>query len=149
MKTNKLVLSFKKISADVSLPRYETKGAAGADLKAYIPSSITIEPGEHRLISTGLFPELSSGYEMQVRPRSGLALKYGITILNSPGTVDSDYRGELKVNLINLSDKPFVVNNGDRIAQIVISPVIQVEMVEVDSITPTERGEGGFGSTGV
>lgn len=144
-----LSIRFRKKDDSVSLPRYETKGSAGADIRAYVPSSVTIERFEHTLIPTGLFPEIPEGYEIQVRPRSGLASRSGVTILNTPGTIDSDYRGEIMVNIINLGDEAFVVNNGDRIAQIVVSPVIQSLFEECDKLTETERGDGGFGSTGV
>ncbi len=144
-----VTVRFRKKDSTVSLPQYETAGSAGADLRAHISSSVTIKSGEHRLISTGLYPEIPSGYEIQVRPRSGLALKKGITVLNTPGTIDSDYRGEICVNLMNLGSESFVVNDGDRIAQAVVAPVIQASFLETDMLSETERGEGGFGSTGV
>lgn len=144
-----LTVRFRKKDESVCLPVYETAGSAGADLRARISSSITIEKGEHRLVPTGLYPEIPSGYEIQVRPRSGLALKKGVTVLNTPGTVDSDYRGEIMVNIINLGHEPFTVNDGDRIAQIIVSPVLHAAFVEADSLSETERGDGGFGSTGV
>jgi dUTP pyrophosphatase len=131
------------------LPAYETKSSAGMDLRAYLPEgSITLEPMQRCLIPTGLYMEIPDGYEGQVRPRSGLALKSGITVLNSPGTIDADYRGQICVILINLSDKPFVINSGDRIAQMVIARCEQAEMVEVEILSETERGAGGFGHTG-
>ncbi len=144
-----LSIRFRKKDESIMLPSYETEGSAGADIRAYIPSPVTIERFAHTLIPTGLFPEIPSGYEIQVRPRSGLAYKKGITVLNTPGTIDSDYRGEIMVNLINLGDGEFVVNNGDRIAQIIVSPVIQASFSQCDGISATRRGEGGFGSTGV
>ena len=144
-----LTVRFRKKDNTVSLPSYETAGSAGADIRAHLSASLTINKGEHRLVPTGLYPEIPSGYEIQVRPRSGLALKKGITILNTPGTVDSDYRGEIMVNIINLGDEPFTVSDGDRIAQIIVSPVLQAEFITADSLSETERGEGGFGSTGV
>lgn len=131
-------------------PEYKTDGAAGADVCAYLPEKpITICSGKFAMIPTGIFFEIPYGYEIQVRPRSGLAFKNGITVLNTPGTIDSDYRGELKIILINLGDQDFTINNGDRIAQIVISNVIQGNFCLTDSLTQTERGSGGFGSTGV
>ncbi|MBU3850726.1 MAG: dUTP diphosphatase [Candidatus Treponema excrementipullorum] len=131
------------------LPSYQTKGAAGADICACIETDVVIGVGERVLVPTGLFFEIPQGYEVQVRPRSGLAVKNGVTCLNTPGTIDSDYRGEVKVILINLGQKPFTVKNGDRIAQIVVSPVEQASFCKVDVLSSTERGEGGFGSTGV
>jgi dUTP pyrophosphatase len=131
------------------LPAYETKASAGMDLRAYLPDGpITLGPMQRGLIPTGLYMEIPEGYEGQVRPRSGLALKSGITILNSPGTIDADYRGQVCVILINLSDKPFVINSGDRIAQLIIARCEQVEPVQVESLSETERGTGGFGHTG-
>ena len=131
------------------LPQYQTRGAAGADISAYLTRSETLRPGEYKAIPTGLYMEIPEGYEVQVRPRSGLAFKHGVTVLNAPGTIDSDYRGEVKVILINHSDEPFVINNGDRIAQIVVAPVSRLPFEEVRDLSETERGEGGFGSTGV
>ncbi len=130
------------------LPAYATEGSSGMDLRAFVETEITLQPLQRRLIPTGLFIELPQGFEAQVRPRSGLAIKQGITCLNSPGTVDSDYRGELKVVLINLSNEPQVVHRGDRIAQLVIQKVEQVILAEVQEIASTTRGEGGFGHTG-
>ena len=132
-----------------ALPAYETKNSAGMDLRAYLPDGpVTLQPMQRALIPTGLYIEIPEGYEGQVRPRSGLAFKHGITVLNTPGTIDADYRGELKQILINLSDEPFVINNGDRIAQIVFARCEQAEMVEVEELSETERGAGGFGHTG-
>lgn len=132
-----------------ALPAYETKNSAGMDLRAYLPEGpVTLQPMQRALIPTGLYIEIPEGYEGQVRPRSGLAFKHGITVLNTPGTIDADYRGELKQILINLSDEPFVINNGDRIAQIVFARCEQAEMVEVEELSETERGAGGFGHTG-
>lgn len=136
-------------SAGVVLPSYKTKGAAGADICAFLENPIIIQPSERCLIPTGLFFEIPEGYEIQVRPRSGLAVKNGVTVLNTPGTIDSDYRGEVKVVLINLGNQPFTINNGDRIAQLVVSPVIQGSFISSDKLNDTERGVGGFGSTGV
>lgn len=142
-------LCFKKKDNSVVLPSFETPGSAGADIRAHISSPIVIECGKHCLIPTGLYPEIPSGYEIQIRPRSGLAYRSGVTVLNTPGTIDSDYRGEIMVNIVNLGDAPFMVSNGDRIAQMVFSPVIRPCIVEVQEINKTERGDGGFGSTGV
>ena len=134
--------------SDYALPSYETKGSAGLDLRANIDNPIVLQPLDRALIPTGLFMELPVGYEAQIRPRSGLALKKGITVLNSPGTVDSDYRGEVGVVLINLSSVDFTINPGDRIAQMVIAKHEQAEWVEVDGLSSTERGEGGYGHSG-
>ena len=131
------------------LPAYATVQSAGMDLRANIDEPIVLKPLERRLISTGLHIALPAGYEAQVRPRSGLALKKGITVLNSPGTVDADYRGEVGVLLINLSQEDFVINDGERIAQMVIARHEQAEFVEVEVLDETERGEGGYGHTGV
>lgn len=131
------------------LPAYATAQSAGMDLRANIPESITLHPLERRLIPTGLHIALPEGYEAQVRPRSGLALKHGITVLNSPGTIDSDYRGELMVLLINLSQDPFTVNDGERIAQLVIARHEQAVLTAVEVLDETERGTGGYGHTGV
>ena len=131
------------------LPAYETQASADMDLRAYLPEgSVTLEPMQRGLIPTGLYMEIPKGYEGQVRPRSGLALKSGITVLNSPGTIDADYRGQICVILINLSDKPFLINSGDRIAQMIIARCEQVEPVQVEILSETERGAGGFGHTG-
>jgi dUTP pyrophosphatase len=131
------------------LPKYETPASAGIDVRANLSDSIVLKPLERVLVKTGLFLEIPEGFEAQVRPRSGLALKNGITVLNSPGTIDADYRGEVGVILINLSNQEFTIENGERIAQIVFAKVEQAEWLEVKSLSETERGEGGFGSTGV
>ena len=132
------------------LPQYATLQSAGMDLRAFLPDSpITLKPMERTLVKTGLFMELPAGYEAQVRPRSGLALKKGITVLNTPGTIDADYRGEIGVVLINLSQDDFTVNDGERIAQLVIARHEQGELVVVEALDETERGEGGYGHTGV
>lgn len=131
------------------LPAYATPQSAGMDLRANIEDSITLRPLERRIVPTGLYIALPEGYEAQVRPRSGLALKHGITVLNSPGTIDSDYRGEIGVLLINLSDTPFVINAGERIAQMVVARHEQAELIEVEELDDTERGAGGYGHTGV
>lgn len=130
-------------------PNYETEGAAGMDLRANIDTSITLKPLERTIVKTGLFIALPVGFEAQVRPRSGLAAKKGITVLNSPGTVDADYRGEIGVILVNLSNNDFVVNDGERVAQLVIAKHERVNWQEVEILSETERGSGGFGSTGV
>ncbi|NDE09242.1 MAG: dUTP diphosphatase [Chitinophagia bacterium] len=130
------------------LPVYATEGSAGMDLRANLDQPITLQSLERTLIPTGLFIELPDGYEAQIRPRSGLAIKQGITCLNSPGTIDSDYRGELKVILINLSNEPQILSHGDRIAQMVISSVDKANLILVQEINSTSRGEGGFGHTG-
>ncbi len=130
------------------LPQYETASSAGMDLRADLSSPVILQPMERTLIPTGLYMELPEGYEAQVRPRSGLAIKHGIGVLNSPGTIDADYRGEIKVILINLSNEAFTVNNGDRIAQMVIASHVQAELEQVEVLTETERGVGGFGHTG-
>ena len=131
------------------LPAYATPQSAGMDLRANIEDPITLRPLERRIVPTGLYIALPEGYEAQVRPRSGLALKHGITVLNSPGTIDSDYRGEIGVLLINLSDTPFVINAGERIAQMVVARHEQAELIEVEEVDDTERGAGGYGHTGV
>lgn len=131
------------------IPEYKTAGAAGADLYALVESPVTIPAGKFAMIPTGLFFEIPEGYEIQVRPRSGLAAKNGVTVLNTPGTIDSDYRGEIKIILINLGESDFTVNSGDRIAQMVIAPVTQASFTITDSLSDTERGSKGFGSTGV
>lgn len=130
------------------LPAYETAHAAGMDLRAFIPEQIIIKPLQRFLIPTGLFIELPVGYEAQIRPRSGLAYKHGVTVLNSPGTIDADYRGELKVLLVNLSDTDFVVNDGERIAQMVIAKHETVTWEQANELSATDRGEGGYGHTG-
>ena len=131
------------------IPEYKTAGAAGADVCAHIESDIVIPVGKSSMIPTGLFFEIPEGYEIQVRPRSGLAAKNGITVLNTPGTIDSDYRGELRVILINLGNEDFTIHNNDRIAQIIIAPVTQAIFIPATSLSETERGADGFGSTGV
>ncbi|MBD8891493.1 dUTP diphosphatase [Roseibium litorale] len=134
--------------ADLPLPAYQSELAAGLDLLAAIDAPLVLEPGKRALVPTGLAMALPAGFEGQVRPRSGLAAKNGVTVLNTPGTIDADYRGEVKVILINLGDEPFTIERGSRIAQLVIAPVLQAKLVEVDSLSETQRGAGGFGSTG-
>ena len=132
-----------------ALPNYETIASAGMDLRANIEEPITLSPLGRAIVKTGLFIELPIGYEAQVRPRSGLAAKKGVTVLNSPGTIDADYRGEIGVILVNLSNEPFTIENGERIAQLIIAKHERAEWNEVEALTETARGEGGFGSTGV
>ena len=132
-----------------SLPAYETRASAGMDLRANLDSAIVLKALQRAIIPTGLFIELPVGYEAQIRPRSGLAINKGITVLNSPGTIDSDYRGEIKIILINLSDQEFIINDGDRIAQMIISEFVRANWFETDEILITERGTGGFGHTGI
>ena len=131
------------------LPRYETELSAGMDVRSFIQSPIILKPLERKLVNTGLYAQLEKGYEIQVRPRSGLALKKGITVLNSPGTIDADYRGEIGVILINLSNDNFIINSGDRIAQLVVSKHEQPNLEQTNSLDSTLRGEKGFGSTGI
>ena len=135
--------------SDNQLPAYETIHSAGMDLRAYLPEGpIVLKPMQRTLVPTGLFMEIPEGYEGQVRPRSGLAIKNGITVLNTPGTIDADYRGEVKIILINLSDTDFTINSGERVAQIVFAKCEQMEIVNVETLSETERGAGGFGHTG-
>lgn len=131
-----------------ALPAYETASSAGMDLRAFIDADVVLKPFERKLIPTGLYIELPDGYEAQIRPRSGLAIKSGITVLNSPGTIDADYRGEIKVILINLSQEDFTIKSGERICQMVIAKHEKAEFFEVNEISETERGAGGFGHTG-
>ena len=131
-----------------NLPEYATPYSAGMDLRANLDSPVTLNPLERQLIPTGIFIELPTGYEAQIRPRSGLAIKHGISIVNTPGTIDADYRGEIKVILVNLSGTPFVINDGERICQMVIAAHARVEWEETDSLEETDRGAGGFGHTG-
>jgi len=141
-----MLLKIKKLNNEAILPKYQTKEAAGFDLHSI--EDVVIKPGERKLIGTGLAFEIEYGYEVQIRPRSGLAYKHAITVLNTPGTIDSDYRGEIKVLLINLGDEEFTIKKGDRIAQAIIAPVIQAKIIEVENLSDTIRGSGGFGSTG-
>ena len=138
----------KKLSPEVQLPSYKTLGASGMDLMAFIKSSVTVKPKTSFLIPTGLSIAFSKDYEVQIRPRSGLAAKSNISVLNTPGTIDSDYRGEIKVILYNHGNNDFVVNNGDRIAQMILAPVVKMELEETNDLPETIRGESGFGSTG-
>ena len=142
-------IKVKVLDNSITLPKYETVSSAGMDIRAFIPEGkIEIEPQERKLIRTGLCLEIPKGYEVQIRPRSGLALKNGITVLNSPGTIDADYRGELRVILINHSADRFLITNEMRIAQIVVAQFSRVDLLEVENLSETDRGEGGFGSTG-
>ena len=138
----------KRLSKEVSLPKYETSGSSGMDLAANIDANINIDPGKSAIIPTGLALSIPKGFEVQIRPRSGLAAKQKISVLNTPGTIDADYRGEIKVILINLGQETFKVEKGLRIAQMVVCPVVQAQLKEVDDLNETERGKGGFGSTG-
>ena len=138
----------KKLDPSVKLPDYKTNGASGMDLMAFIKRSIKVKPKTSSLIPTGLSVTFSKDYEIQIRPRSGLAAKNSISVLNTPGTIDSDYRGEIKVIIYNHGEKEFIINNGDRIAQMVLAPVIKMDLEETNDLPETIRGEGGFGSTG-
>lgn len=144
-------IQFKKLpnAKDLPLPSYESEFAAGMDIRAALEESVDLQPGQRKLIPTGLKMALPEGYEAQIRPRSGLAYRNGITMLNTPGTIDADYRGEVKVLAVNLGEEPFVINHGDRIAQMVIAPVTQHDIKRVDNLSKTKRADGGFGSTGV
>lgn len=133
---------------DLPLPKYMTEHAAGMDLPAAVADAVVLKPLERRLIPTGFAVKIGEGYEGQIRPRSGLANRHGITVLNTPGTIDSDYRGEVKVLLVNLGSEPFEIKRGERIAQLIIAPVVQAELKAVDALSGTTRGEGGFGHTG-
>jgi len=136
-------------SRDLKLPGYESELASGMDAPAAVSEPVTIEPGDIVLIPTGFAVALPPGYELQVRPRSGLAVKHGVTVINAPGTIDADYRGEIKVGLINHGKQPFTVERGDRIAQLILAPVCQARLEEVESLEETKRGAGGFGHTGI
>ena len=142
-------ISIKKLSKNAILPKYETKGSSGLDLAANISQNIEINPGKIEIVPTGLAVSIPQNFEIQIRPRSGLAAKNQITVLNTPGTIDADYRGEIKVILINLGKKIFTVTKGLRIAQMVISPIIRANLREVETLDKTLRGSGGFGSTGI
>ena len=138
----------KKLNPDVELPVYKTSGASGMDLMAFVEKPIKILPNSSYLVPTGLSIAFSEDYEVQIRPRSGLAAKKGITVLNTPGTIDSDYRGEIKIIIFNHGKEGFVINNKDRVAQMILTPVVKMEFEETDNLPDTLRGEGGFGSTG-
>jgi len=141
-------LKVRRLEHNVSLPEYATNGAAGMDLTAAVANPVTLRPMERKLIPTGIIIELPHGFEAQIRPRSGLAIKHGITLINCVGTIDEDYRGEVCVPIVNLSNDEYTINSGDRIAQMVVSPVKQIEIVEVEMVGATTRSSGGFGSTG-
>lgn len=147
METNDVKIRI--ISKSGRVPAYETEGSAGFDLPAYLEEPVTLAPGQRMLVPTGIYMEIPEGYEAQVRARSGLAIKHGIGLVNGIGTVDSDYRGELRVPLINWGEEPFTIENGDRIAQVVIARYTRAELTLADSLSDTQRGEGGFGHTGV
>jgi len=138
----------KKFDKNIKLPAYKTSGSSGMDVMAYIKNRITIKPSKTAIIPTGITLGIPKNYEIQIRPRSGLAATKGISVLNTPGTIDSDYRGEIKIILINLSKKSFVVKSGDRIAQMVLCPVMKAKFKEITNLSKTKRGKGGFGSTG-
>ena len=141
-------IQIKKLSNSVLIPRYETLGSSGMDIAAHIEENLIVNPGEKTLVSTGFSISIPRGYEIQIRPRSGLAVKKNITVLNTPGTIDADYRGEIKVILINFGKEKFVIKNGERIAQMVVCPVVQANLEEVEELPVTKRGSDGFGSTG-
>ncbi len=145
---NKINLKILKLDETVQTPCYQTEGAAGMDLCAFLESPITLKSLERKLVPTGLKIELPKGFEAQIRPRSGMSVKHGITLINCVGTIDEDYRGEVCVPIVNLSTEEFTINNGDRIAQMVIAPVTKAEIEVVSELSDTQRGEGGFGSTG-
>jgi dUTP pyrophosphatase len=142
-----MLIKIKKMHKRIELPKYETEGSAGMDLRAFLENDISLPPLGRAKIPTGLRMEIPAGYEGQVRPRSGLAIKEGLTVLNSPGTIDSDYRGDIEIILVNLSGKDVIIKDGQRIAQLVIAPVCQVQIEETDMLNETVRGTGGFGST--
>ena len=139
----------KRLSKNVSMPKYETSGSSGMDLAAYIKTNINLEPGKTAIVPTGLSVSIPKNFEIQIRPRSGLAAKKKISVLNTPGTIDADYRGEIKVILINLGDEIFIIEKGLRIAQMVVCPIVQAQLIEVNELDDTARGKGGFGSTGI
>ena len=145
---HKTQIQVKKLHPDSKVPKYMTELAAGMDICAFLDADMTIEPGQRCLVPTGLAFVIPTGYEVQVRPRSGLAIKHGIALVNSPGTIDADYRGEISIILINHGSESFTIHSGDRIAQIVVAPVCQAELILVDDLSETSRGAGGFGHTG-
>ena len=148
---DKLFVKVKRLqnNQDLPLPTYESEGSSGMDIRAAVENPITLNPGDIKLVPTGLSISLPPGYEAQIRPRSGLALKHGIGMVNSPGTIDADYRGEIAIILINWGAEPFLINRGDRIAQMIIARIFQVDFVEMDLLDETTRGRGGFGHTGI
>ena len=148
MKKVELLIQVREDCKDVPLPKYMSEHASGMDLCAAVPEPVVLKPGQRALVPAGFHMALPPGYEAQVRPRSGLAIKHGITVVNAPGTIDADYRGEVKVILANIGDEPFTINRGDRIAQMVIQPVLQADLQQVAELPESERGHGGFGHTG-
>ncbi len=150
MEVQEIEIKVKRLpgNEDIPLPRYETQGSSGMDLRAAIREDVIIEPGKIALIPTGIMVSIPDGYEGQIRPRSGLALKYGIGLVNSPGTIDSDYRGEIRIIMINWGDRPYRIRRGDRIAQMVIGKVYRAKLMECKELDMTQRGEGGFGHSG-
>lgn len=148
---NKVVCKFQKMphASGLPLPAYETEDSAGMDLRAAVDEPVELKPGKRMLVPTGLKMAIPRGYEAQIRPRSGMAFKHGITMLNTPGTIDSDYRGEIKLLAVNLGEKPYTIKHGDRVAQMVIAPVCRAAISEVKNLEKTARGEAGFGSTGM
>ena len=146
---NEVIVKFKKLHNDAVIPAYQTEGAAGMDLCAYLDEPVVLAPMQRKLIPTGLKMELPHGYEAQVRPRSGMSIKHGISLINCVGTIDEDYRGEVCVPVVNLSEESYTINNGDRIAQMIISPVTRAVISVCDELSDTARGAGGFGSTGI
>ena len=147
----RIVIKIKRLesSTDLPLPDYETEGSSGMDIRASVREPVLMEPGEIKLIPTGMAVSIPPGYEGQIRPRSGLALKHGVGLINSPGTIDSDYRGEIAIIMINWGEKSFTIRRGDRIAQMIISKVHRADLVEVDDLDSTKRGDGGFGHSGI
>ena len=148
MKKVELLIQVREDCKDVPLPKYMSEHASGMDLCAAVPEPVVLKPGQRALVPAGFHMALPPGYEAQVRPRSGLAIKHGITVVNAPGTIDADYRGEVKVILANIGTEPFTISRGDRIAQMVIQPVMQADLQAVDELPESERGHGGFGHTG-
>lgn len=149
--TEKILIRIKRLSPvfnDIVLPHYSTEGSSGMDVRAAVENQILLSPGKVILVPTNLSVEIPNGYEIQVRPRSGLAAKHGIGILNTPGTIDADYRGEIKIIMMNFSDDDFLINRGDRIAQLVVAKVYKAELIETEELIDTDRGSGGFGHTG-
>jgi dUTP pyrophosphatase len=147
----RVVIKIKRLesSTDLPLPDYETEGSSGMDIRASVKDPVLMEPGEIKFIPAGIAVSIPQGYEGQIRPRSGLALKHGIGLINSPGTIDSDYRGEIAIIMINWGNKSYTIRRGDRVAQMIISKVHRAELVEVDDLDPTKRGDGGFGHSGI
>ena len=145
---NKLTIKIEKLAEEVTVPSYQTEGSSGMDLSAFLPKPVTLKPLQRVLIPTGIKIELPKGYEAQVRPRSGMSIKHGITLINCIGTIDEDYRGEVCVPVVNISNEEYTINNGDRIAQMVIAPVAKVHVEVINELSNTVRGAGGFGSTG-